>query len=228
MPTDSTFAHGLAKSLSAAGWQIGPVVTSTNPLSLTLTGSQGQRTLLIHSMRLTPQRRTGPNPSQHNRPLGEWHGQMIFDGDKKGTRQRFQLRQQPDAVSLLVGFVERKGTMLHVAYDPKKHQAYGYSNSLQVKEATLDEANRFGLALWKRATGEVLVAFREEFFPEYLQVMSNSHGLRAPDIALIQYVIARGAAAKLPQNDIVRRAGAAIDDATFRRAVHAVHDCWRP
>lgn len=129
---------------------------------------------LVHVRHLTPQR--GPS-TDHGRPGGEWHVQMIFDGDRRGSGSRNFLRTRDYYPTVLLGFRLFQDRPLIVAWDPSDKSEYGYSRSLQIREATLIEAAATGIGLALASSGDVVVAFRMEFLPEYLRDMAVLHSL---------------------------------------------------
>ncbi len=233
MPTNEAVAAGLVAALQRAGFTITEQPDpDENPCRVGLSGAP-PITLVVHSARLTPQRRGGPTPSTHGRPEGEWHMQMIFDGDQRGSGIRNHLRSTANGTILLLGYVESPDGRVYAAYDPRRHQEYAYSKSLQVKEDTLDDAAEHGIAFQLRANGEVIVGFREEFFPWYLEQAAQYHTLRAPDLVAVRDAAERDIAGAPPT--LAGAAGArerrvgivsrVVRDRLFSRAVRSVYRC---
>lgn len=176
MPLNRNFAEALVRAMSTDGWStVLPAGDLPNPLELAFTKAMSTIRLLIHARQITPQERSGVNPSTHNRPAGELHTQMIFDGDKRGSRAT--LRFLPNTQTVLFGFFPLEATFLIAAYDPQHHLNYAYSKSLQVKEQTLQQAAKTGIAFQIRKNGETVVAFPIEQILAYLQNAEDFHSL---------------------------------------------------
>lgn len=187
MPLERAIANVLVEAMYEAGWQIEDVLPpgdASNPVRLTFRKGDAERRLLVHARRLTPQWREGDEPSTHGRPAGEFHAQMIFDGDQRGAGIRNRLRQEPGTLTLLMGYYLPEQEYIFAAYDPARHLEYAYSKSLQVKQETLRQAQRYGMFFQPRATGERIVAFRASFFPDYVDAFESLHTV--PDTALAQ------------------------------------------
>jgi len=67
------------------------------------------------------------------------------------------------------------GSLVVVAWDVNRRAEYAYSRSLQVKESTLRRAKKLGVAQQASRGGEIVVAFRGEFFREYLAGKTALH-----------------------------------------------------
>jgi hypothetical protein len=73
------------------------------------------------------------------------HAQMIFDGDKRGSGIRNELRFSDDAKTVLLGFYRTGDSdFVIAAYDPQRHREYAYSKSLQVKQQILERLRKLG------------------------------------------------------------------------------------
>lgn len=80
----------------------------------------------------------------------------------------------PKEVTLLLGW--HAGYDVFVAFDIRKHnQQNSQSPSIQVKESTLQDAHRNGLATYNRQSGEIAVAFRPELLVEYVLNSESLH-----------------------------------------------------
>lgn len=102
---------------------------------------------------------------------------MIFDGDVRGRGVRNHLRSPSSGgETLLLGFKQHRGARVLVAFEAGRHTDYPYSKSLQVKEQTLDAALGEPLATHQRKSGEVIFAFREEYFATYLRLVRRPPG----------------------------------------------------
>lgn len=178
MSLERAVANVLIESMRAAGWQLVETLPSgdvSNPARFTFRKGEAERRLIIHARRLTPQWREGEEPSTHGRPPGEFHAQMIFDGDQRGASVRNYLRREEGALTLLMGYYLPEDEYIFAAYDPSQHMEYAYSKSLQARQETLRRAERYGIAFQTRATGERIVAFQARFFPDYVDSFESLH-----------------------------------------------------
>ena len=183
MPLERAVVNALVESMEQANWDLAETLSpgeTENPVRLAFHKGGTARRFIVHARRLTPQWREGEEPSTHGRPPGEFHAQMIFDGDQRGRGVRNYLRQQEDALTLLLGYYLPEQEHIFAAYDPSRHADYGYSKSLQAKQETLERAERYGIAFQTRTTGERIVAFRASFFPDYVDSFDSLH--TAPEI----------------------------------------------
>jgi hypothetical protein len=137
MPVEREVANAVSKSMENAGWEQTnqlPDGEAPNPFRLEYEKGSERLNLIVHARRLTAQSGVG---TDHNRPAGEYHAQMIFDGDKRGSGQRQHLRFADDAKTLLVGYFLPQDEYIFAAYNPAYHQDYAYSKSLQLRKQTL-------------------------------------------------------------------------------------------
>lgn len=186
MPLERAVANALIESMREAGWQLAkrlPPGDVSNPARFTFRRGEAERCFIIHARRLTPQWREGEEPSTHGRPPGEFHAQMIFDGDQRGAGVRNRLRQEEGALTLLMGYYLPEDEYIFAAYDPSRHMEYAYSKSLQIQQETLRRAEQYGIALQTRATGERIVAFRARFFPDYVDAFEDLHTVPETSLA---------------------------------------------
>lgn len=186
MPLERAVANALIESMRATGWQFVetlPLGDVSNPARFAFRKGEADLRLIIHARRLTPQWREGEEPSTHGRPPGEFHAQMIFDGDQRGAGVRNHLRQEESALTLLMGYYLPEDEYIFVAYDPSRHMEYAYSKSLQARQETLRRAERYGMAFQTRATGERIVAFRACFFPDYVDSFESLHTVPETSLA---------------------------------------------
>lgn len=178
MPADPAFIRLIRRAVRARGGRISEVPepdSASNPFRFQFELNSDLYGALVHVRRITPQR---GEESTHGRPEGEWHTQMIFDGDNRGAGERSYLRTDPEAATVLFGYctLGENGQTVIAAWDPEFHSEYAYSKSLQVREETLREAAEDGVAQQSRQTDEVIVAFRPEYLPEYLSNRGEWHG----------------------------------------------------
>jgi len=123
----------------------------------------------------------------------------------------------PGEQTLLLGWHEGYGVF--VAFDIAKHAGQdSASPSIQVKEDVLLAAHTKAFAAYERANGEIAVAFRPEFFPEYVREARKLHGQHG---ALGSYVEALNEIGNLSDSDIeaVSRPERREVIATIRRKV---------
>ena len=180
MPTDSEFVNALGAALAARGARVSnlPPEPTPNPFPIEFTVNDVRYRALVHVRRLTPQRGVG---TDHNRGADEWHAQMIFDNSARGRGVRNVLRSQPGYRTILVGYVQFADAVILVGWDAQKRVEYAYSRSLQVREGTIQRARTFGIGQQASRGGEIVVAFRAEFFPEYVAGARELHAAMGPD-----------------------------------------------
>lgn len=225
MPSDSEAIGGLVRALRDAGFAVMPTNTQLNPCRIELRrpDSATWETLVVHSRRITRQ------GLQHNRPADELHAQMIFDGDQRGRGVVNHLRG--GGTRLLLGYYPVHPTRVWVAFDPSQHEAYAYSKSLQVKQGTLDDAALSGIIPYRRNTGETIVAFREDVFPQYLETLGDYHTLAQREINAIHEATEATPTAVLPALDtmtgprqrLVSLIARLRRDARFSRAIRSAY-----
>lgn len=182
MPADADFIRLIRSNVRDRGGRVIECPApdrAGNPFRFRFELGQDHYGAFIHVREITPQSGEG---TTHGRPEGEWHAQMIFDGDQRGAGVRNELETEPDMPTVLCGFayLEDEDEMVIAAWDPEHHADYSYSKSLQVREETLRSAVDGGLAQQPRQTGEIIVAFRPQFLPEYLSNRGNWHGSALP------------------------------------------------
>ncbi len=175
MALDRDFAKALIAAMADADWTtVLPGGMLPNPLVIEFTRGHESRRLIVHARRITRQARSGTKPSDHNRPPGEMHTQMIFDGDQRGSGIKNTLRFAENAETVLFGFHRTSSGYIIAAYNPDRHREYAYSKSLQLKAWKIEEALRDGMAFQERKNGEVIVIFHINEITEYLD---NAHAL---------------------------------------------------
>jgi len=74
-----------------------------------------------------------------------------------------------------LGYSQVGTAIIIAAWDAKRRAEYAYSRSLQVRESTLHQAAEFGVGQQASRAGEIVVAFRAEFLPEYLAGTGDLH-----------------------------------------------------
>jgi putative restriction endonuclease len=177
MPLPRPVANAIIDSMQDTGWNLQTQLPSgdvDNPFRVRFHKDDQDLHLIIHARRLTPQK--GPG-TDHHRPPGEYHAQMIFDDDQRGAGIRNYLHFEDGALTLLLGYYLPHDEYVFAAYDPAYHKEYAYSKSLQVKDQTLETAERDGIAFQTRTTGEEIVAFPASNLPEYVEAFDTLHSL---------------------------------------------------
>jgi len=104
----------------------------------------------------------------------------------------------PNEQTLLLGWHE--SYRVFVAFDITKHAGQGSASpSIQVKENILLDAHTKAFSAYERANGEIAIAFRPEFFPEYVK---QAHRLHHQHGALGNYLEALNNVARLTDSDV--------------------------
>lgn len=177
MPLERVVADAIVSSMEDAGWVLLSSLDSgdmANPVQLDFQHDQANIRLYLYARRFTPQSGTG---TDHHRPAGELHAQMIFDDSRRGAGIRNLLFFEEGAVTVLLGYYPKNGDYIFVAYDPSYHREYAYSKSLQARDFFLEAASQYGIAFHTRSNGETIVAFPSMNFPDYLQSFDTIHSV---------------------------------------------------
>ena len=123
-----------------------------------------------------------------------------------------------------------------VAFDITKHAGQASSSpSIQVKENVLLAAHTKAFSAYERANGEIAVAFRPEFFGEYVREAARLHGQRGSIGSYIDALnevgsLSDGEVAALPRPDrreVIATIRRKVREQDFRRRVLAAygHQC---
>jgi hypothetical protein len=230
VPIDRDFTQALIEALAKTQWTLTTFDDSyPNPMPLTFAREGETLRLLVHARRLTHQ------GEKHHRPSGEYHAQMIFDGDTRGAGIRNTLRFREDYLTLLIGFYAIADTYIVVAYNPARHATYAYSASLQIKEDKFNQALRQGITLhYRQGNDESVVAFRLEYVAAYLQQADAYHRLNdedfvstevtsslrqvlVPDVAALPELVAS------ERQHLVREVNQYVRDRNFAHGIRAVY-----
>lgn len=233
MPADEAFVRMLRSAVRIRGGRLLEAPepdAAPNPFRFQFDLQGNLFGVLVHVRRITPQRGV---ETHHGRPEGEWHTQMIFDGDNRGAGVRNHLRTDPALATVLFGFAEfgENNAPVLAAWDPSFHDEYSYSTSLQVREETLQEAHESGLAEQSRQTAEVIVAFRPEYVPEYLSNRSHWHGTIPVRAGEERVGAGEGELPTAPPDDPNERGvkplsgTRVVRDIRFRGYIHAKYSC---
>ncbi len=169
MPIDTEFVNAVVSAMTKLGWNaaIESDNATSNPLPIIFSHENEEISVLIYARPLTFQ---SSERSDHNRPSGELHAQMIFDGDTRGRGVRNQLRTIAGYLTVLFGFHRfDDGEYVVVAYSPEYHREYAYSKSLQAKLHIVEKARNVGISQYERTNKEIVVAFHLSELQEYLR-----------------------------------------------------------
>jgi len=92
--------------------------------------------------------------------------------------ERFE--EQPGGHTLILGY--REDEDVYAGFDFKMHNgALGASPSIQIRENALNLANVNGYAPYKRGNDEIAIAFRPDFFGEYVRNIVQLHSFGQSD-----------------------------------------------
>ena len=104
-------------------------------------------------------------PGGRNRPLDEWRIQAT------GVNE---FRREGSGKTLILGWEDAREVF--VGFDLRKHQGpIGYSPSIQLREAALDDAVENGLAIHNKGNQELAVAFRPDLLATYIANIEALH-----------------------------------------------------
>jgi putative restriction endonuclease len=81
---------------------------------------------------------------------------------------------EPGGKTLILGWWEE--AEVFAAFDFTRHSGHlGYSPSIQIREEALRRAVINGFAPWQKESGEIAIAFRPDFFMEYVKNLESLH-----------------------------------------------------
>ena len=200
---------------------------STRPADLTVPGFGAAR---IYLWTVTTVR-------SPDRPPSEYKIEMILPNQARGERGQLDLLGKP---TFLLGYSPDFGVF--VGWEASKHSDFAWSATVQINEATLEEARATGWAVAPprqvRAGPEVSVAFSPANLRHFMSVATEAdeagtfgaarelyYLLRTPNEAIEEPAVeedASAAASRLRGEVLVRRK---IRDATFRPLVIAQYGC---
>ena len=88
--------------------------------------------------------------------------------------------------TLILGYYDL--LKVFAAWDASKHHAPGYSASFQIREANLIQASLTGFSPCNKGNGEIAVAFKPEFFVEYVRHLDTLHsfGQSSDDFSILE------------------------------------------
>lgn len=103
-----------------------------------------------------------------------------------------------DARTLLLGWHE--GLQVFAGYDVARHRKFGWSASLQVREATLEEAAQRGIAAQQRTSQDIVVAFAPDQLMNYATRHAEIHQFRSGvELEMLQVATA---GQDIPEEDV--------------------------
>lgn len=122
-------------------------------------------------------------PGGKNRPLDEYRIQ---------NTKVPQFRRYDGEKTLILGWWEEEGVFTGYDYNEYKDKIYPPkgSDSFQIKEANLRKAPINGFSPYQMRTGAIAVAFRSDFFVNYVQNLDSLHSFRKSeeDFKILQEV----------------------------------------
>lgn len=101
-----------------------------------------------------------------------------------------RLEQEPGYKTLILGYYEQ--LQVFAGFDLSKHIGVpGYSASFQIKAENLEKASLNGFSPCDKGNGEIAIAFRPDFFVEYVRNLESLHafGESKQDFAILEEVI---------------------------------------
>jgi len=94
-----------------------------------------------------------------------------------------QFEAEPDGKTLILGWWD-EGSVF-AGFDFNKHSgALGFSPSIQIREEALRKAHTNGFAPWEKDNQEIAIAFRPDFFVEYIRNLEDLHSFGESDTDL--------------------------------------------
>lgn len=138
-----------------------------------------------------------------------------------------RFEQTADARTLVLGWWQEGGVF--AGFDARKHAApLGFSPSLQIRRGALELAAQTGFAPSDKGNGEIAIAFRPDFFAQYVRDLERLHdfGQSTQDLTALEAVAEEPEinTAELPMTSQARRVivsavSKKLRDARFRRSV---------
>ncbi|MCX6030025.1 MAG: HNH endonuclease [Chloroflexi bacterium] len=140
-------------------------------------------------------------------------------------------QQQPGVKTLVLGWWQEIGVF--AGFDVRKHSGVlGFSPSLQIRKPSLEQAAQTGFAPYDKGNQEIAIAFRPDFFGEYVRSLESLHdfGQSSQDLAALETVSQQPDVntAELPVTSQARRTTVTsvsrkLRDAKFRKSVLAAY-----
>lgn len=211
------------RSIRDAGWTVERTsALGGHPAHYALTRVGQQRDITVYIWNISP--------GGQNRPADERRIQIT------GVSS-FAQSTEP-ALTLILGWSDAE--QVFAAWDPAHHKdVLGASPSLQINRQTLESAQTQGIASYRKATGELAIAFVPEFIGVYINESRELHELgkavteatvldqvAADPTAVTDEAIDQSVAAK-PRAYALRVTKTALRDIRFRKNVLAAygHQC---
>lgn len=146
-------------AVGESGWNVLYIApSSTHPFQLQIyRGDEGYR-LRIYIWTLT-------HGGGRNRPADEYRIQIT------GVQQ---IQTLPGERTLLLGWWEQEGVF--AGFDARKHSGLlGQSPSIQIRRPCLEQAQAAGFSPCDKGNQEIAIAFRPDFFAEYVRQLEPLH-----------------------------------------------------
>lgn len=150
----------VVNAIRSTGWNVLFLPRPNDPsIRLQLYRGHERRQIRVYIWNVTP--------GGKNRPEWEYRIQVT------GAHQH-QLAQDTGEETLILGWWQPAGVF--VGFDFKKHSGpLGSSPSFQVSEDTLRRAATNDFAPYDKGNGEIAIAFRPDFFGEYMAQKNTLH-----------------------------------------------------
>jgi putative restriction endonuclease len=171
----------------------------------------------------------------------------LTHGGKKRKEDEYRIQvkvtkftQEADYKTLVLGWWD--DIEVFAGFDVRKHSGtLGYSSSIQVSKETLRKAIISGIATHDKGNNEIAVAFRPDFFVDYVRNLEALHefGESVRDLKAFETVIDKAAIAETtlnqteldavskPRQSVVRTITQKVREAGFKRRVLTAysHQC---
>jgi putative restriction endonuclease len=164
----------IAQSIQECGWNI-LYLSATHPFKIRIYRENESETLKIIIYNLT-------HGGGYKRPVDEYRIQI----------KEPKLEEEYGYKTLIIGYWDEIGVF--AGFDLKRHLGVpGYSASLQIKEDALQKAQTNGFAVCDKGNKEIAVAFRPDFFVEYVRNLEQLHtfGNVRRDFEILEHISAK-------------------------------------
>ncbi len=125
----------------------------------------------------------------------------LTHGGRTRSRDEYRIQVQVNRFqrdtrhkTLVLGWWDDAGVF--AGFDVRKHSGIlGNPSSIQIRRATLRKAAASGISAHEKANGELAVAFRPDFFLEYVSKLEDIHGFgeSVDDLRVLETVMDEGA-----------------------------------
>jgi putative restriction endonuclease len=156
----------MVETIYENGWQV-QQLQKTKPFRLIAYSNREVHPLIIYIWNLTH----GGGP----RDKAEYRIQV---------HQREALEYEKGWKTLILGWRGKIGVF--AGFDYHKHQAPGYSSSIQIKDEALQNAYKFRIATYDKGNQEIAIAFHPSLFIEYIRNLEVLHTLG--DVELLNQI----------------------------------------